>query len=97
MVIEIKHIETKEMVIEPSSIGQVAYSMRKIAVVENCEDCPFMFKTTLYKCEKTRLLAERWRDLFAVCPLPDNCDYVVSANGKKIRDTYPPNLDGRDN
>ena len=72
MVIKIRYIEMKEMHIEPSSMGQVIYSMRKIAVVENCEDCPFMFTTTLYKCKKTRLLAERWRDLFAVCPLPNN-------------------------
>lgn len=92
-----KYIEMKEMNIEPSSIGQVAYSMRKIAVVENCEDCPFMFKTTLYQCKKTRLLAERWRDLFAVCPLPDNCDYVVNAKGEKIRDIYKPNPAGRKN
>jgi hypothetical protein len=58
---------------------------KKVAIVDNCDNCPFMFKGSLYKCSKLELLSESKYRLFDVCPLPN---YVPNVD-KKLEKTFP--------
>lgn len=55
---------------------------KKVAIVDDCDDCPFMFKGSLYKCSKLELLSESKYRLFDVCPLPN---YVPNVNKELIQ------------